>query len=322
MTSVSSKQSQLAQAVRVMYNAHPFPNRYDIPPSKSDERFRYIYEEFLHIPLETLNGKTFLDAGCGTGENTWSWCRILNPSMRVIAVDLSEASVTVAQQRRTEQPLLPSFAVASLLDLGLSDNSVDVVFCSGVLVAVPEPKRAFWELVRVLKPGGYMILVLYHRYGRALHGMRRAVIDLIERDDIDRRARLGDRLFGHSMRKLAEKEQTPYEGVLYDQFGLPCESRYSLGQVLTWFKQAKIHYVGTWPPVEWSQLGRALRFSYHLAKYRRSWLFRLLLRLFPDTDMSPSRPPRFLTRATMQSLWTLGQLQLFAISGRKESDGS
>lgn len=167
-----------------------------------------------------------------------------------------------------------------------------------------------------------MILVLYHRYGRMLHGLRRAVIDLIESDDIDRRARLGDKLFDHSTRKLAEREQVPYEGVLYDQFGLPCESRYSVGLVLNWFKQAGLHYLGTWPPVEWSQFGKALRFSYHLARYRDSRLFRLLLKLFPDTDVAPQSAPGFLTRATMQSLWTLNQLQLFAVSGRKGFNGS
>lgn len=317
MADPSAKQGKLAQSVRAMYNAYPFPNRHGIPPSRSDARFRYIYEEFLHIPLDALSDKTFLDAGCGTGENTWSWRRILDPNTRLIAVDLSEASVAIAQRNGADQTLRPNFAVASLLDLGLAENSVDVVFCSGVLVAVTDPKRAFRELVRVLKPGGYIILILYHRYGRALHGLRRAVIDLLERDDVDRRARLGGKLFGRSMHKLAEREQTPLEGILYDQFGLPCESRYTVGQALAWFRQADIQYLGTWPPVEWSQFGKGLRFSYHLARRLNSPLFRLLLRLFPDTDVAPGRPPRFLTRVSMQALWAFNQLQLFAISGRK-----
>ncbi|HKZ02149.1 MAG TPA: methyltransferase domain-containing protein [Pyrinomonadaceae bacterium] len=312
-------QERLAQSVRAMYNAHPFPNRYNTLASRSDERFERIYREFLRIPLDELKGKTFLDAGCGTGENTWSWRRFLDPSVRIVAVDLSEASITIARQRGADQPLQPPFAVASLLDLALPANSVDVAFCSGVLGDASDPDRAFRELTRVLKQDGYMILVLYHRYGRALHGLRRAVVDLLERDDIDRRARLGGLLFGRSMRKLAEAEQVPYEGLLYDQFGHPCETRHSVGQALAWFKQAGIQYLGTWPPVEWSQLGKGLRFSYYFARRYQLWLFRLLLKLFPEPDQAPRQPPGFVNRSTMQALWALDQLQLFAISGRKAS---
>ena len=303
--------------MRAMYNAHPFPNSYRIPPSRSDERFRFIYESFLHIPLADLAGKVFLDAGCGTGENTWSWRRLLDPDARIVAVDQSRASIGVARRVGEEQLLRPSFAVASLLDLALPDNSVDVVFCSGVLVAVTDPDRAYRELVRVLKPGGYMILVLYHRYGRALHGMRRAVIDLLERDDLDRRARLGGKLFGRSMKKLADKEQVPLEGVLFDQFGLPCESRYSVGQALAWFRSAGICYLGTWPPVEWSQFGKALRFSL-IFRQQHPYLHRLLMPFFGEGNKAPERAPHLFTRATMQALWGVDQLQLFAISGQKE----
>ena len=309
---------QLAHRVAAMYNAHPFPNRQSIPPCKSDERYNFIYQNFLHIPLGKLKDKTFLDAGCGTGDVTWAWRRILDPTTRVFGIDLSLASISIARQSYDSAPLRPTFAVGSLLNLGIADHSVDFVLCSGVLVAVPDPDCAFRELVRILKPGGYMVLILYHKYGRALHGLRRAVINLIEPEDIDRRAQLGGRLFGRSMKKFARGENVPLEGVLYDQFGLPCESRYSMGQALHWFKEAGLSYLGSWPPVEWSQLGNGLRFSKQFAPTRKSWPFRLSLHLFPETSVAPDRPPGLIARASMQILWALNQQQLFAISGRKE----
>jgi SAM-dependent methyltransferase len=206
-----------------------------------------------------------------------------------------------------------------LLDIPLPDNSVDFVHCSGVLVAVTEPERAFRELSRILKPGGYMMLVLYHKYGRSVHGARRAVIDLIEPEDVDRRAQLGGKLFSRSMRKFAVDELSPLEGILYDQFGLPCETRYSVGDGLRWFEQANINYLGTWPPIEWSQLGKGLRFSNQFGTKPQSTLYQLLTQVFADTDKSPNQPPGLLTRMTMESLWFLNQQQLFSISGRKES---
>ena len=41
--------------VETLYNAHPFPQRATIPAGKSDERYKYIFENFLGIPdLEML----------------------------------------------------------------------------------------------------------------------------------------------------------------------------------------------------------------------------------------------------------------------------
>lgn len=306
----------LAQSVEAMYNAHPFPNRVSIPDKKSDERYTFIYEQFLNIPVRELRNQIFLDAGCGTGDNTWAWRRMLHPSNTVIGMDLSQASVNIARQANAA-PESPNFAVNSLLDLGIADNSVDYILCSGVLVAIPDPDRAFKHLVRVLKPGGRIVIILYHKYGRAVHGFRRGIINLLEPTDVDRRARLGGKLFGRSMRKFSVDEHSPLEGILYDQFGLICESRYSVTDALRWFTEANIAYTGSWPPVEWSQFGRAFRFSKDFEWLRNSPIGQMILKVFPDTHNAPQTPPDILSRVSMESLWMLNQLQLFAVSGRK-----
>jgi len=311
------KVDELARDLRVMYNAHPFPSRESIPTTKSDDRYLHIYKNFLHLPVDEFRDLNFLDAGCGTGDVTWVWRRNLHPSNRVFAVDLSFNSINFARKSFPDAEQSPRFSVGSLLDVPLPDNSVDVVHCSGVLVAVPDPDRAFRELMRVLKPGGYVILVLYHKYGRLLHGMRRAVVDLLEPDDIDRRAELGGKLFGRSMRKFVQEEHSPLENILYDQFGLPCESRYSVGDGLRWFEEANIDYLGTWPPVEWSQLGNGLQFSEQFKTRQSSWWYKTVNKFFPETDVPPQDSPGFLTRFSMEALWMVNQQQLFSISGQK-----
>jgi ubiquinone/menaquinone biosynthesis C-methylase UbiE len=318
MKSPAPSETEQARSVRAMFNEHPFPNYYSHLPSQSDERFSYIFTKFLHLPLETFQEKIIFDAGCGTGENTWAWQRILGSSAEIIGLDQSEGSIRIAHDNFAEQTMRPYFAIGSLLDLGLADNSVDVIYCSGVLMSVTEPWRAYQELVRVLKPGGYIVLILYHRYGRALHGMNRALVDLLEKKDINRRVQLANKLFGRRMKKLSDQTHSPYEGVLYDQFGLVRESRYTVGQVCKWYRKANIQYIGSWPPVEWNQFGKALRFSYQLSSNRYAPLRRLLMRIFPDIDKYSTQEPRFFSRATMQMLWAFGQQQLFAISGRKE----
>jgi ubiquinone/menaquinone biosynthesis C-methylase UbiE len=310
----------LENRVRQMYNTHPFPNRFGKLERRNEERMRSIYRDFLHIPIEQFINCTIIDAGCGTGDNTWLWKKLLHPDNQVIGLDQSLNSVRIANAADEVHIDPPVFAIGSIHNLGIRSNSIDLVFCSGVLVAVTNPQIAYSELIRILKPGGYIILVLYHKYGRALHGLRRAIIDIIEPENIDRRAELGGKLFGKSMQKLADAEQVPIEGVLYDQFGLPCESRYSVGQALNWYSESRIKYLGSWPPVEWSQLGKAIRFSYFLSDFRATLLGKLLLRIFPDNIRKPTSSPKFLSRALMQGLWGFNQQQLFAISGRKKLD--
>jgi hypothetical protein len=104
--------------------------------------------------------------------------------------------------------------------------------------------------------------------------------------------------------------------LLYDQFGLPCETRYSVGESLHWFEQADIAYMGTWPPVEWSQVGKGLRFSKRFVQ-PDSRSYRLLIRIFADTDEVPVDPPDWWMRLTMEFFWFFKQQQLFAIAGRK-----
>lgn len=48
--------------------------------------------------------------------------------------------------------------VSDILTLPLEDMSVDVVLCTEVLEHVPEPVKALRELIRVVKPGGKLIL--------------------------------------------------------------------------------------------------------------------------------------------------------------------
>ena len=96
------------------------------------------------------------------------------------------------------------------------------------------------------------------------------------------------------------------------------ESRYSVGDGLRWFEETDIDYVGTFPPVEWSQLGRGLQFSHQFAALRQQeWFQNTVMRFLPPEPEPPDRAPGLMTRLTMQMLWALNRQQLFSIAGRK-----
>src|SRR3954469_12029226 len=102
-------------------------------------------------------GARFLDAGCGTGFNA---VRLAQLGFDVLAVDFSEevlgrARANVAAAGVEDRVRLDR---EDLTALSLDDDSADCVLCWGVLMHVPDVERAASELVRVLRPGGSLIV--------------------------------------------------------------------------------------------------------------------------------------------------------------------
>lgn len=104
-----------------------------------------------------------LDAGCGTGVCSVA---LAERSREIVALDLSLASLRTA--RAVLEGSTPRLAPAwlcggSLLALPLPAESFDLVFCWGVMHHTADPIRALDELVRVLRPGGTLVLAVYLR---------------------------------------------------------------------------------------------------------------------------------------------------------------
>jgi ubiquinone/menaquinone biosynthesis C-methylase UbiE len=92
-----------------------------------------------------------LDAACGTGRHA-AYLRSLGHT--VIGVDTSPEMLAVAR----ETVPAAEFHEADLHDLPLAGDSVDLVLCALALTHVPDLGRVLAELVRVLRPGGHLIL--------------------------------------------------------------------------------------------------------------------------------------------------------------------
>jgi len=112
-----------------------------------------------YIPLDS--GITVFDFGCGHGSILKEIAKI-NPAASYIGVDVSENGLNQARKN------LPTAVFHKINDGGripLEDNSVDFIFSSEVLEHVYETENAFFELSRVLKPGGkFLLTVPYHGF--------------------------------------------------------------------------------------------------------------------------------------------------------------
>ena len=102
-------------------------------------------------------GGRVLDVGVGTGLSLSDYSR----NVRLCGVDISEPMLRKAQQRVRAQGLanVETLAVMDAKNLAFRDASFDAVVAQYVITTVPEPEATLDDFVRVLKPGGELILV-------------------------------------------------------------------------------------------------------------------------------------------------------------------
>ena len=102
-------------------------------------------------------GGRILDVGVGTGLSLSDYAR----TTRLCGVDISEPMLRKAQGRVRALGLsnVETLAVMDAKNLAFADSSFDAVVAQYVITAVPDPERTLDDFIRVLKPGGELILV-------------------------------------------------------------------------------------------------------------------------------------------------------------------
>lgn len=96
-----------------------------------------------------------LEVAVGTGLNLPHY----PPSTTVTGVDLSEGMLEGARRRAATLDHPVSLRQANAHHLPFTDAFFDTVVCTLGLCAIPDPDRAIDEMVRVLRPGGHLVLV-------------------------------------------------------------------------------------------------------------------------------------------------------------------
>jgi phosphatidylethanolamine/phosphatidyl-N-methylethanolamine N-methyltransferase len=109
------------------------------------------------IAAAERTGGRILEVGVGTGLSLPDYSR----TNRLTGIDLSAAMLRRAKARAVEQRLtnVDGLAVMDAQHLGFRDGVFDVVVAQYVITTVPDPEATLDEFVRVVKPGGEIILV-------------------------------------------------------------------------------------------------------------------------------------------------------------------
>ena len=131
--------------------------RLDALPPTAVESFAGVGYPFAADVIRA--GDTVLDIGSGSGTDALIASRLVGARGTVVGLDMTEAMrdklrANAAAAGASNVEVLEGNAE----EIPLPDASVDVVTSNGVLNLVPDKGKAFREIARVVKPGGYLQL--------------------------------------------------------------------------------------------------------------------------------------------------------------------
>ncbi|MBR3182029.1 MAG: methyltransferase domain-containing protein [Eggerthellaceae bacterium] len=133
----------------------------------SGKQFEWGFASMSRMTLPGMKGKCVLNVCCRRGKGVYKMSAMVGAEGRVIGVDWSPSYI--ADAKDGEQSALRKnhlkesnmeFHVAypeSLIEAGIGDNSVDIVYINNVMTLVYDPQATIKEFRRVLKPDGLLV---------------------------------------------------------------------------------------------------------------------------------------------------------------------
>jgi len=223
------------EVVRRFYEEAPFPN---YPPGASQSwlRARAERSQFARLIDRAIPAHARVaEIGCGTGQMS---LYLAHGDRVVIGADLARASLTLgAAAARRFGIHQVQFIETDLHRPGLRAGAFDVVYSSGVLHHTADPSAAFACIVRLVRPGGMIVLGVYNTFARIPIRARRFVARLSGYRFIPCDPVLRDR----------QSELARSKAWVRDQYQHPEEHRHTLAEVQNWFAENGVEYIRAYP---------------------------------------------------------------------------
>ncbi len=108
-------------------------------------------------------GELAADIGAGSGYITTG---LLEKGLKVIAVDQSHAMLDMMRAKFKSNPNI-EYRQGDVLQLPIADATIDYVFANMLLHHLPDPLKGIREMVRILKPGGKVVITDLDKHNMA-----------------------------------------------------------------------------------------------------------------------------------------------------------
>ncbi|MET1414489.1 class I SAM-dependent methyltransferase [Roseibium sp. HPY-6] len=116
-------------------------------------------------------GIRVLDCGAGSGALSKAFAVEMKQPFDLSVVDISPRMLTLAEKALQAEGVRCRPELADMRTLPFKNEEFDLVMCAHTIEHLPDPETALAEALRVLKPGGTLILVLTRKslFGAYVH---------------------------------------------------------------------------------------------------------------------------------------------------------
>ena len=146
--------------------------RYDLMNDLMSGGIHRIWKRFT-IELSAVRpGQTVLDIARGTGDLAAKFSRLVGSEGQVILADINAAMLTVGRDRLIDKGATGNVQVvqADAQHLPFDDNSIDCITIAFGLRNVTDKAMAMRSMLRVLRPGGRLLVLEFSKPTSALLG--------------------------------------------------------------------------------------------------------------------------------------------------------
>ena len=144
---------------------HSVASRYDLMNDLMSGGIHRIWKRFTIELSGVRKGNSVLDIACGTGDLAARFADIVGPGGRVVLADINDSMLQVGRDKLLDNGRQANleFVQADAQYLPFPDDSFDCITIAFGLRNVTDKDTALRSMLRVLKPGGRLLILEFSK---------------------------------------------------------------------------------------------------------------------------------------------------------------
>ncbi|WP_019528372.1 bifunctional demethylmenaquinone methyltransferase/2-methoxy-6-polyprenyl-1,4-benzoquinol methylase UbiE [Dasania marina] len=144
---------------------HSVAAKYDLMNDLMSAGVHRIWKRFTIELSGVRAGHQVLDIAGGTGDLAAKFSKLVGPEGRVVLADINESMLRVGRDKLTDRGIVGNieYAQANAEALPFPDNTFDCITIAFGLRNVTDKDKALRSMLRVLKPGGRLLVLEFSK---------------------------------------------------------------------------------------------------------------------------------------------------------------
>ena len=153
------------KAEKVAEVFHSVAGKYDLMNDLMSAGIHRLWKRMTIEMSGARRGHSVLDIAGGTGDLTAKFSRIVGPEGTVVLADINDSMLKVGRDRLMDRGIVDNitFSQADTQHLPFPDNTFDVITIAFGLRNVTDKDMALRSMLRVLKPGGRLLVLEFSK---------------------------------------------------------------------------------------------------------------------------------------------------------------